>query len=333
VVTRNTDERSRVRRWLPAFVVTTVIGGAVGVALAANQSFSDVPPSHPFFKEIEAIKGAGITTGSTECSPAMTPAYCPDSLVRRDAMAAFMHRGFSRVASNGPIEVGASGGVGTFQQILVTGEIEVDTSLGDSTGTDGCPCVIGWDLEIIGRGGVEPFAVQSGREVVGPAVGGVVRDTVDLFGVFTVPDWDGEFEISTWFYVLDSEGAVPPGEGVSVARSHLTAVVVPFGWDGGIVLDPELGLWKFNAEATCDGALVTGRTASGLLGYFFRWASTDDPALGDTLSMYDYSFAGGTFVRTLGFGGWDFDVILGDGTVVDELPGLDGTYSKPGGCP
>lgn len=71
------------------------LGATLVVAVPAawaNHDFSDVPTAHQFHSQISAIKGAGITTG---CGVGL---YCPDDLVRRDAMAAFMHRGFGRVA-------------------------------------------------------------------------------------------------------------------------------------------------------------------------------------------------------------------------------------------
>lgn len=57
-----------------------------GIALAGGQTFSDVPPSHPFFGDIEAIADAGVTGG---CTPTR---YCPDDNVTREQMAAFMNR-------------------------------------------------------------------------------------------------------------------------------------------------------------------------------------------------------------------------------------------------
>ena len=54
----------------------------------AIATFSDVPTSHPFFKWIEALAAAGITTG---CN-ASPPMYCPDNLVTRGQMAVFISK-------------------------------------------------------------------------------------------------------------------------------------------------------------------------------------------------------------------------------------------------
>jgi hypothetical protein len=51
-------------------------------------SFNDVPTNHPFFPFIEALVAAGITGG---CS-ASPPLYCPDGVVTRKQMAAFISR-------------------------------------------------------------------------------------------------------------------------------------------------------------------------------------------------------------------------------------------------
>jgi hypothetical protein len=49
-------------------------------------SFSDVPTSHPFFKEIEAMAASGITTGYADGT------FKPGATVTRQAMAAFLSR-------------------------------------------------------------------------------------------------------------------------------------------------------------------------------------------------------------------------------------------------
>ena len=51
----------------------------------ASASFGDVPPSHPFFQFIEALKASGITGG---CGNGTN--YCPDSPLTRGQMAVFL---------------------------------------------------------------------------------------------------------------------------------------------------------------------------------------------------------------------------------------------------
>lgn len=54
----------------------------------AVATFNDVPTGHAFFRFIEALVAAGITTGC-DTSP---PLYCPDNPVTRGQMAAFISR-------------------------------------------------------------------------------------------------------------------------------------------------------------------------------------------------------------------------------------------------
>lgn len=92
----NTSADGRRRRPRRALLLALVALAAVAVPAAvwASHDFGDVPTSHQFHDQISAIKGAGITTG---CGGGN---YCPDDLVRRDAMAAFMHRGYGRAAES-----------------------------------------------------------------------------------------------------------------------------------------------------------------------------------------------------------------------------------------
>jgi hypothetical protein len=54
----------------------------------STATFGDVPPTHPFFRFIEALVASGITAG---CSAA-PPLYCPDDLLTRGQMAVFLSK-------------------------------------------------------------------------------------------------------------------------------------------------------------------------------------------------------------------------------------------------
>jgi hypothetical protein len=83
-------------------VTVSITGGGANTALQAVRvfyhlqvspapaiaTFDDVPPGHPFFPFIEALVAAGITIGCSE-SP---PLFCPDGVVTRKQMAAFIAR-------------------------------------------------------------------------------------------------------------------------------------------------------------------------------------------------------------------------------------------------
>jgi hypothetical protein len=80
------------RRLMVAMVITGLVA-APGLVLASDL-FADVPNTSAFHAPIGAIARAGVTTG---CGDGL---YCPTGNVSREQMAAFMHRGFARVASD-----------------------------------------------------------------------------------------------------------------------------------------------------------------------------------------------------------------------------------------
>ena len=129
-------------------VTVAALAAAVPVAWASDR-FADVPSDHPFHDPVNALAGAGITTG---CA---TNAYCPNEPVTRGAMAAFLNRGLGRVAmrvvGDAPdlaadstvwndlvTETIAVGGVGGTQIVSVDAWYRVDT-----LGTVSGPCEFG----------------------------------------------------------------------------------------------------------------------------------------------------------------------------------------------
>ena len=78
-------------RRLVFLVATGLLLGLVvipGIAIAGHQ-FSDVPDSNIFHDDIAWLADNGITKG---CNPPANTEFCPDDEVRRETMAAFMHR-------------------------------------------------------------------------------------------------------------------------------------------------------------------------------------------------------------------------------------------------
>lgn len=76
---------------MPTGTTTRLKGVAIGftrqIAPApASASFIDVPTSHPFFNEVEQMRKSGVTLG---CGGGQ---YCPDQVVTRGQMAAFLTR-------------------------------------------------------------------------------------------------------------------------------------------------------------------------------------------------------------------------------------------------
>jgi len=74
---------------MAVFIARTIMGGGAtedNFTYTASPYFTDVPANYPFFKWIQKIRDLDITSG---CGVAL---YCPDSLVTRDEMAAFIIR-------------------------------------------------------------------------------------------------------------------------------------------------------------------------------------------------------------------------------------------------
>ena len=79
------------RRWVTRTSVVALIVGmllAVPIAVVASHRFTDVPTTHQFHTDISAVADAGVSAGC-DTSP---PKYCPEAVVTRGQMAAFMNR-------------------------------------------------------------------------------------------------------------------------------------------------------------------------------------------------------------------------------------------------
>ncbi len=80
----------------PSHVVARVPGGRLNLGRSATHRFADAV-GHLFEAEIEWAALHGITRG---CDPPLNILFCPDDLVRRDVMAAFLVRAFELPATN-----------------------------------------------------------------------------------------------------------------------------------------------------------------------------------------------------------------------------------------
>jgi hypothetical protein len=78
-----------------AVVLVAAIASFPMVVLAAT--FSDVPTSHPFYNDIEALAASGVTSG---CGGGK---FCPGDFVTRGQMAAFMNRLGALQAGKAPV--------------------------------------------------------------------------------------------------------------------------------------------------------------------------------------------------------------------------------------
>jgi hypothetical protein len=95
--TPTATRRPRRRRSVVALAVAVAVLSLATVAGAGQgmvQSFSDVPPSHNFFDEIEQVAHSCIAEGYPDGT------YRPNDNVNRGAMAAFLSRAGGRVGSS-----------------------------------------------------------------------------------------------------------------------------------------------------------------------------------------------------------------------------------------
>lgn len=77
------------RKFMYALLAATLLIVSVpGIAIAIDR-FSDVPVSNVFHDDIAWLADNGVTRG---CNPPANTDFCPSQSVRRDSMAAFMHR-------------------------------------------------------------------------------------------------------------------------------------------------------------------------------------------------------------------------------------------------
>ena len=208
----------------------------VGVALAAtlavavpvawaSHDFGDVPDGHQFHGPISAIKGAGITTG---CGGGN---YCPDDSVRRDAMAAFMQRGFGRVSRNWT-STGLTNNA--YTAILSTsltagatgsgnGFALVQAQLGACTSTPAnCVCQIEFRIRNATTGALGPTSLFQVGNVADED--GFAMDNGAVSAVFSLPAG------ATHAYELQVN--VDDSNGVLNAFADMTAAYVPFGPQG-----------------------------------------------------------------------------------------------------
>jgi S-layer homology domain len=216
------------KRW----VLLVALGAALAVAVpVAWATFNDVPPSNAFYDDINAIQGAGITSG---CGGGN---FCPTDNITRQAEAAFAHRGLPRIAFD---ESGGIGLTSSSQDIASvsltaggisggTGFVKVVASIGSYiTSTTGCPCMAGF--RIAEDGSTISFNHYTTNDSVtsGGNFGGFGIETGAL--QIVVPVSTG----TTHTFTL--RGERDGGTGAMVGFGDITAEYIPFGSGGAASL-------------------------------------------------------------------------------------------------
>jgi hypothetical protein len=210
------------RRWLRRHRRLVLVGIAAALVVgvpAAWATFNDVPPSNPFYDDINALQGAGITQG---CGGGN---FCPTDNITRQAEAAFIHRSAGRAGfgSIGFQPVGTSDvtvltkaltvgipGVVSNAAAFVKADAEVEVF-----GASGCPCTLNADL------------LQDGSFIDGIPV---ARATVDNGEYATIPI-TGLGQVTTAGSHNYSIIASTDTGSISV-EANLTLLYAPFGSTG-----------------------------------------------------------------------------------------------------
>jgi hypothetical protein len=208
---------------------------AVPAFVIASHQFTDVPDSSPFHGDIGAIKDAGITAGKTCAPPGTPPTYCPAENVTREAMAAFLHRGFGRVAlaTFPTTDVPFAEGTSTWTISLTpgysaavagaSGFMKVDAKV-DLILTDGTDCVCDFKAALFMPG----YGYLHGSLGTATIYSTLDTATIALTGVAAVTGAGAKtVEVRVW----RSFGFGPAG--TANATGDATATYVPFGSAGG----------------------------------------------------------------------------------------------------
>jgi hypothetical protein len=116
------SEQAR-RRWYkrPSRIIPVVFAMALAIAVpVAWASFIDVPPSNPFYNDINAIQGAGVTQG---CGGGN---FCPTDNIQRQAEAAFLHRAMPRTAQSTTVADSTIAASGSFSTDTLVGQVTIN---------------------------------------------------------------------------------------------------------------------------------------------------------------------------------------------------------------
>jgi hypothetical protein len=230
--------RNRRRKAIGLGVLAALVV-AVPVAWAAHD-FTDVPDASPFHGDIAAVKRAGITSGKTCVPPGTPPTYCPGESITREAMAAFVHRGFSRVGYAGTLGLLelpsdqafidlavvtiAVGGVPGGTQFVKLDAMVRTANLDSNTV---CPCGSTYRIERDGVGAVSQSGFNMNQGLSSSSPPGLSDEvTGAVTTVVAVPSG------TTQTFRLRARRYETPVEGTVFGRAALSAITAPFGSTG-----------------------------------------------------------------------------------------------------
>ena len=214
-----------------AFGAAMAVIGSISGAYASHQ-FSDVPSSSPFHGAIDHVARAGITEGYADGG------FHPTDDVSRQQMAAFLDRGLTRVAFDH----------GTVQDVAPTDPITPVARLSIRAGASGSGSgfvVLTADFQASPHGpeiSDRLFTTWRLVERTGPVSTFGFAQT-DLLSLSDVNDISREYASGSLSTVVPIAAGETKDFEVNVdlkssardfdVQADLTAVYVPFGWNGG----------------------------------------------------------------------------------------------------
>jgi S-layer homology domain len=235
-------ELPRPARRSMALVLGALLLLTPAVVLASHQ-FPDVPTSHPFHDQISAIAGAGITAGFPDGG------YHPGDPVTRQAMAAFMQRGFGRVVmakGGSPITSGLSvdvdetsaqavpvrsvvitvpGATNTFtpQQLVHLRGSVVFVSQMSVAPPSGCPCEFYSEIRDVATNAY----IGGSRQTFESSTAGTNSYTFDVEALVAAPPGERTYRL---FVGLSDRNLVANSASFTISsESSLSAMTFPFG--------------------------------------------------------------------------------------------------------
>jgi hypothetical protein len=229
-------------RWLGLVAPLAALVVAVPLAWASHQ-FTDVPNANPFHNEIGNLAGAGITAGKTCVPPGTPPTFCPDEPVVRQAMAAFLNRGFGRAAyqASSALLVPTDGNSIVVGSITLsiggapggTQFVKVDAAVGTwITSVTGCPCNTGYFIQKVDGNETTFLHMHTNVDVAPNFVGFRGEELGAVSAIFAVPTASSQ--------TFNLRAARPAGSTGNVfAYTDLTAITLPFGSTGSSTLGLE----------------------------------------------------------------------------------------------
>lgn len=227
------------KRWI--VLVAAVAALALGAPIAWAD-FTDVPPSNPFYADINAIQGAGITSG---CGGGN---FCPTDNITRQAEAAFVHRAGARAAFSSS---------GDYTDLNTSTRSDLAVATIDTGGVAGGTGFVVVNASALGFQSAGASTTPSRLNIRITQDGGAVSD--DMYETM-MPDASGDpnpnvSASQTWVFAVPTattqtfrlQAYIDWGSGPMSARGRISAVYVPFGSTGASTLAPAVSTGSTSA--------------------------------------------------------------------------------------